>query len=651
MTIPNDSQASLTPNSSALQDSALADSVAREDSAAREISAAKGSTPSGTPAEPASQAEPTKRNFRRLKSFLSNPLGVAAAILLLIIVLSAVFAPLVAPYDPLRLRLVDQLKPISWEHLLGTDTQGRDVFSRLVYGGRVSLQAGLIMIVTAVLVGVPTGLLAGYYSKWFDSIASWISGALMSLPQILILVVVISSLGSGLAPTMITLGVLASPDIFRLTRGVVIGVRDELFIDAARVSGLSDARIIFRHVFAVVMGPVLVLVSFIFGLAIIAQAGLEFLGFGDPTRPSWGNMLSEAFASIYKAPHLVYAPGAMIGITVMCLVLVSAAVADTLGVPRVVARKARKSSSAEKISSADPTVVDSKQAAGTALTKTSTHESMPTGDLLTVRDLSVTYPDKDRTETAVVKGISLTVNRGEALGLVGESGSGKSQTSFGILGLLPPEAHLRAAAITVTGVNLIGASETAMQKLRGTTMAYVPQEPMSNLDPSFTIGSQLIKPMRHKLGISKAEARAKAIALLDRVGIPDPKRTMASYPHELSGGMAQRVLIAGAVSCDPELLIADEPTTALDVTVQAEVLELLRELQKERNMGMILVTHNLGVVADICDRVAVMQSGRIVETATTAELFANPQHPYTRMLLASTLDDAPARIERDGVAS
>ncbi len=650
MTIPNDSQAALTPNSSALQDSALADSVARNNSAATQATATQDSTSSGTPAEPASQAEPTKRNFRRVKSFLSNPLGVAAAILLLIIVLSAVFAPLVAPYDPLRLRLVDQLKPISWQHLLGTDTQGRDVFSRLVYGGRVSLQAGLIMIVTAVLVGVPTGLLAGYYSKWFDSIASWISGALMSLPQILILVVVISSLGSGLAPTMITLGVLASPDIFRLTRGVVIGVRDELFIDAARVSGLSDARIIFRHVFAVVMGPVLVLVSFIFGLAIIAQAGLEFLGFGDPTRPSWGNMLSEAFASIYKAPHLVYAPGAMIGITVMCLVLVSAAVADTLGVPRVVARKVRKSSSAEKVSSTETAVVVPAQTAGAGLIKNSP-QSAPTGDLLTVRDLSVTYPDKDRNETAVVKGVSLTVNRGEALGLVGESGSGKSQTSFGILGLLPPEAHLRADTITVAGVNMIGASEAAMQKLRGTSMAYVPQEPMSNLDPSFTIGSQLIKPMRHKLGISKAEARAKAIALLDRVGIPDPKRTMASYPHELSGGMAQRVLIAGAVSCDPELLIADEPTTALDVTVQAEVLELLRELQKERNMGMILVTHNLGVVADICDRVAVMQSGRIVETATTAELFANPQHPYTRMLLASTLDDAPARIERDGVAS
>lgn len=177
-------------------------------------------------------------------------------------------------------------------------------------------------------------------------------------------------------------------------------------------------------------------------------------------------------------------------------------------------------------------------------------------------------------------------------------------------------------------------------------MAYVPQEPMSNLDPSFTVGTQLTKPMRLKLGISRAEATKRAHALLDRVGIPDPVRTMAAYPHQLSGGMAQRVLIAGAVSCDPELLIADEPTTALDVTVQADVLNLLRDLQRERNMGMILVTHNLGVVADICDRVAVMQDGVLVEQRVVGELFAAPQHPYTRMLLDATLEDARPRSRR-----
>jgi peptide/nickel transport system permease protein len=232
---------------------------------------------------------------------------------------------------------------------------------------------------------------------------------------------------------------------------------------------------------------------------------------------------------------------------------------------------------------------------------------------------------------------------------VGESGSGKSQTSFAILGLLPPGAVVSARRLELDGRSLVGLSEPQMQALRGTRMAYVPQEPMSNLDPSFTIGSQLVKPMRRRLGLSKKEATARATALLERVGIPDPARTMRSYPHQLSGGMAQRVLIAGAVSCDPELLIADEPTTALDVTVQAEVLSLLRDLQRERNMGLVLVTHNLGVVADICDRVAVMREGRIVEQRPVLELFDDPHHEYTRTLLAATLDDAPPRRSRDEV--
>jgi peptide/nickel transport system permease protein len=182
-----------------------------------------------------------------------------------------------------------------------------------------------------------------------------------------------------------------------------------------------------------------------------------------------------------------------------------------------------------------------------------------------------------------------------------------------------------------------------MDRVRGRRISYVPQEPMSNLDPSFTVGSQLVEPLRLCLGLSKAAAKQRALELLARVGLPDPARTFASYPHELSGGMAQRVLIAGAVSCEPDLIIADEPTTALDVTVQAEILDLLRDLQRELNTAMILVTHNFGVVADLCDRVAVMQEGQIVETGLVRDIFKRPQHAYTQSLLAAILEDAPAR--------
>jgi peptide/nickel transport system permease protein len=563
--------------------------------------------------------------------------------ILLLITIAAVFAPLLSPYDPGLIVLAETLRPPSPEHLLGTDASGRDVLSRLLWGSRVSLQAGAIMITTAVLVGVPTGLLAGYFAKWFDGVASWVSNLLMSLPEILIIIVVITTLGSGLVPTMITLGVLASPDLFRLTRSVVIGVREELYIDAARVSGLSNTRIIFRHVLAVIVGPLLVRASFVFGLAIIVQSGLEFLGFGNPARPSWGGMLSEAFTTFFRAPELVFAPGAAIGLTVMSLVILGAAIADSLG-----AERAPRSRTAKRSMLAGAAMIVSES-------QTPVEKKTPESALLRVENLRITYPvpevgaEKNApNEKVVVDGVSLYVSKGEILGLVGESGSGKSQTSFGILGLLPPEATVSASLLTLGGESLLGRTEAHLQDLRGTRMAYVPQEPMSNLDPSFTVASQLVTPMRYKLGISKVEAVDRAHALLQRVGIPDTKRTMASYPHQLSGGMAQRVLIAGAVSCDPELLIADEPTTALDVTVQAEVLGLLRELQRERNMAMIFVTHNFGVVADICDRVAVMQDGLIVEQRPVKELFANPHHEYTKMLLAATLEGAPARADRGG---
>jgi peptide/nickel transport system permease protein len=262
--------------------------------------------------------------------------------------------------------------------------------------------------------------------------------------------------------------------------------------------------------------------------------------------------------------------------------------------------------------------------------------------LLVLEDLRVSYPRPDGDRT-VVDGVNLAVRRGEVLGLVGESGSGKSQTAFSLLGLLPADADVGARRLVFDGRDLTEMNQDAWNKLRGRRIGYIPQEPMSNLDPCFLIGSQLVEPMRRCLGLSKADAKKKALGLLERVGIPDPERVFRSYPHQISGGMAQRVLIAGAVSCDPQLLIADEPTTALDVTVQAEVLDLMRSLQQEREMGMILVTHNFGVVADICDRVAVMQTGRIVEVAPVRQIFTAPEHPYTRMLLDSTLEGGKAR--------
>jgi peptide/nickel transport system ATP-binding protein len=261
------------------------------------------------------------------------------------------------------------------------------------------------------------------------------------------------------------------------------------------------------------------------------------------------------------------------------------------------------------------------------------------------------------TEVAAVSDLDLSIAAGETVALVGESGSGKSVTSLSILGLLPRKVG-RIAAGTIrfqgkAGVarDLATLDREGLRRVRGHDIGVVFQEPMTSLNPVFTIGEQIAEPMRIHLGRARREAAAAAVALLDSVGIPDPGRRARQYPHELSGGMRQRATIAMALACDPELLIADEPTTALDVTIQAQILDLLQSMQAERGMGILFVTHNLGVVAEIADRVAVMYAGRIVETGRVADVFARPRHPYTVGLMASVprLGEASA-LKRAGKA-
>jgi ABC-type dipeptide/oligopeptide/nickel transport system ATPase component len=263
--------------------------------------------------------------------------------------------------------------------------------------------------------------------------------------------------------------------------------------------------------------------------------------------------------------------------------------------------------------------------------------------LLRIEGLRVGYDQEGGSTLEVVHGVSMEIRKGEVHGLIGESGSGKSQTALAVLGLLPRGGRVTGGTIDFDGVDLADGTDQTYAGIRGRRISYIPQEPMSNLDPSFTIGSQLTEPLRVDQGMSKKDATERVLALLARVGIPDPKRTFAGYPFEVSGGMAQRVLIAGAVATEPDLIIADEPTTALDVTVQAEVLDLIRDLQHERHLAVLLVTHNFGVVADLCDRVTVMRNGFFVETGPIADVFAHPEHEYTQRLLGAILDNGPAR--------
>ncbi|WP_298045466.1 dipeptide/oligopeptide/nickel ABC transporter permease/ATP-binding protein [uncultured Microbacterium sp.] len=581
-------------------------------------------------AETAAEVHASPATIARTHIFVRlvrNPMGLTALIVLGILVLVAVFAQWIAPFDANFANIGKTLAAPDAENLLGTDSAGRDTFSRLVLGAQTTLLSALLCAVVAIAIGLPSGLVAGYYAGMFDSVSNWVVTVLMAIPGIILLLTIRAAFGPSVWISMIAFGVLISPGYFRLTRTAVQSVRNELYVDAARVSGLSDNRIIARHIFSVVRAPIIIQTAIVCGVAITIQSGLEFLGLGDPAVATWGVMLAEGFKNVYLNPLLLVWPAVAIGLAIGALVLLGNAVRDALEdrekvrVTRASAKRDASTAAARRVAIVEPI-----------------------GDhLVAVSNLAVGYPQAGGAIKEVVRDVSFTVDRGEVLGIVGESGSGKSQTAFSILGLLPPEARIVSGAIRFDGEYTVAPGDTVvdqdrMSKLRGTRISYIPQEPMSNLDPAYTIGSQLVGPMVRVLQISKAEARKRALRLLADVGIVNPARTFAAYPHEVSGGMAQRVLIAGAISCEPDLIIADEPTTALDVTVQAEVLDLIRDLQLRLGVSVILVTHNFGVVADLCDRVVVMQNGRLVESGNVRDVLRDPQDPYTIKLLSSMLE-------------
>ncbi|CAM3231885.1 Oligopeptide transport ATP-binding protein OppD [Arthrobacter ulcerisalmonis] len=571
-----------------------------------------------------------------LRRLFKNPLGIAAMVILLVMAVLAAFAPLIAPFEENFANISKTLAGPDAINILGTDSSGRDVWSRLLFGAQLTLTSALLCAAVAIAIGLPAGLIAGYYAGKFEAVSNWVVSILMSLPGLIVLLTIRAAFGPSVWIAMIAFGVLISPSYFRLTRSAVQSVRNELYVDAARVSGLSDMRIITRHIFSVVRAPIIIQTAAIAGVAIAIQSGLEFLGLGDPAKATWGVMLSEGFKNVYLTPSLLFWPAFFMALTIGALVLLGNAIRDALEDGEKIKHRKKAKVRAAEGSAAGAAKRSARKTRAAVESGTEHH-------LVKVTNLGVGYPQADGSVKKVVDDVSFHVDRGEILGIVGESGSGKSQTAFSILGLLPDTARIVGGAIQFDGEYTVAPGEDRvgqdrLSKLRGKRISYIPQEPMSNLDPAFTIGYQLVTPMVRVLGITKAEATQRAMKLLSDVGIVNPDRTFKAYPHEVSGGMAQRVLIAGAISCEPDLIIADEPTTALDVTVQADVLDLIRDLQRRLGVGVILVTHNFGVVADLCDRVVVMQNGRLVEEGPVRNILRDPQEKYTQILLGSMLE-------------
>jgi len=562
--------------------------------------------------------------WRRL---LRRPVAIVSIAFIALDVIASYAAPLLTPYDPVKqdLKVVLQMpSPIHW---LGTDTYGRDELSRLLYGGQQSFEGVLIALVVLAVVSIPLGLAAGYFRGWVDFVVSKISEIVLALPNIIILLVVLTIFTGSMTVAMVTFGLLGSAGLIRVIRGATIAVREELYVDAARVSGLGEGIILFRHILPRVLGPIIVQLSLFGGIALGVQVGLAYLGLGTPPPwPTWGLMIQEAAGKILTNPWLLVPPGVLTGLLILAFGLIGDAARDAMaeGQSRNVGKSTRKLDR-ERL----------ELAAAAELAAPGRPIDLDTDVVLSVQGMSVQF-EVDGERSTVVHEASFEVRRGETVALVGESGSGKTVSSLSVLNLLPANGFISAGHAYFREVDILTARPHDMDPIYGKRIAMISQEPMAGLDPAYRIGNQLDELVRRHHGLKGAEVRERTLRILADVRLPDPEAVAARYAHELSGGMAQRVVIAMALVGEPELLLADEPTTALDVTVQAEILDLLRDLQREREMAVLFVTHDLGVVADVCDRAVVMQQGRIVESASVADLFARPRHPYTKALIAAT---------------
>ncbi|MEN3280960.1 MAG: peptide/nickel transport system ATP-binding protein [Solirubrobacteraceae bacterium] len=553
--------------------------------------------------------------MRPLRAGLRRPAAALALAFLAVLVLAVAAAPLVAAHGPLEQNLRHVLEGPSGAHPLGTDNLGRDVLSRLLHGGRVSLVGVAEAVAVVLALGVPLGLAAGFLGGRVDAVVVAACDLVLAIPVIVVLLAVLATFGQDETAAMAMLGLLGTPGLARVVRGAALAVRREPYIAAARVAGLTTAQIIRRHVLPRAAGPIVVQAALFAGMALITESGLAFLGLGvQEPDPSWGGMVAAASNLINRDAWLLVPPGAVIALSVLAFGVVGDAVRDAVSGTAAAPARPRR---AARRATTDPAQAPPRD--GEAL--------------LSVRGLAVAFRSPQG-DTTVVEDVGFDVCAGEAVGIVGESGCGKTVTARAVLGLLPGGGRVTAGACWYDGVDITRLPQHERRGLLGNEIALISQEPIAGLDPTYRVGDQLAEVVRVHGGGSRTAARARAVELLDEMRIADAAAVARRYPHELSGGMAQRVGIAAALAGSPRLLIADEPTTALDVTVQADILDLLRDLQSDRGMAIVVVTHDWGVVADLCERAVVMYAGTVVERTTVGEMFARPRHPYTEALMA-----------------
>ncbi|WP_417338914.1 dipeptide/oligopeptide/nickel ABC transporter permease/ATP-binding protein [Gordonibacter pamelaeae] len=585
------------------------------------------------------ESNPGKVHFRRWKAMSIG--SRISLVVLILIVMIAVLANILAPHGPYAIFTARQAPDAQF--LFGTDDKGRDVLSRMMYGARYSLIIGLGATAFALICGSIIGAVAAVSRKWVSEVIMRVLDVVMSFPGIALAATFVIAFGSSVPSLIFAIGFLYIPQIARIVRANVVSEYNQDYVRAVVVSGARAPWILVKHVIRNCIAPVMVFTIVLVADAIVFEASLSFISAGIPEpTPTWGNILSDARGGVLAGRWWqALFPGLAIMITVLCLNILSEGITDAMAAaPKAPVKAADDALAANREADkmvADPTLAYAAQAEMLekrlaqlqAVEKTRTDRFEARTDvppILEVKDLCIKFPRHG--DVNVVDHVSFVVRPRQTMGLVGESGCGKSITSLTIMGLLDPKATV-TGEVLYDGQNLLAMSQRQMNALRGREIAMIYQDALSSLNPSMLIKSQM-KQLTKRGGTRSAEE------LLELVGL-DPKRTLGSYPHELSGGQRQRVLIAMALTRDPKLIIADEPTTALDVTVQKQVIDLLNKLQKELGFAMVFVSHDLALVAEVANSITVMYAGQVVEQGPVTDILCHPVHEYTRGLLGSVL--------------
>ena len=583
--------------------------------------------------EPASPTtSPASRFLDFWRVFHRNKMGLVGLAMLVVIVIVAVFADVITPYNvksSIQVTTADIYKPPSAQHWLGTDDAGKDVFSNFIFGARVSLIVGFFAAFISVFIGGVLGIVAGFFGGRIESILMRFTDIMLVIPDLPLMVVIVALTKPSLLNIIFVIGLLGWTTTARIVRSQTLAVKSRKFVLRARAIGAGNGHIIRHHILPLVMPILVVNAVLVVSLAILNESTLSFLGLGDPTALSWGQMLNYAFgrgAMSTGAWWALVTPGFGIVWVVLGLTLFGHGLEQVLN-PRLETHHLMR-----------PRPIVRHEATGKPL-RHATRERVPSEApiLIEVDNLSISYLTENKPPARAVENVSFTLREGELMGLVGESGCGKTTLMLGLLRLLPAAGQIVDGEVWFGDTELTALTDEQMEAVRWKGISIVFQGAMNALNPVRTVGDQIAEAIvRHEPTMKDAALEARVSELLDLVGIsPDHKK---NFPHQYSGGMRQRAMIAMALACNPKVVIADEPTTALDVMIQAQVLELLDSLRRKLGLSIIFVTHDLGVVAEMCDSVLVMYGGVTAEYSDVDTIYNTARHPYTQELLKAFPD-------------